>query len=302
MFLRIATEATALGAFYTAAKAIPAQNSPISAVLLKELQASLLTMINEERAIERVPPVAMNDLATRVAAAHAVDMARGKFVSHWGSDGRKPYHRYSSAGGIDATEENVSAASNTWSLKPADIAQDVAYLHVRLYNETPPNDGHRKTILAPKQTHVGIGIAMDALRLRVVELFVAKHVEVDRVKQTAQPGETIEFSGKLLEPEAILNYIEVFYEPLPLPPQLVWLQTPRPYSLPDESITLFPKLTGGLKYADGRRGIVEVNGRSFRTPLKLFKESPGLYTIACWIRSNKNEKSFIATLICIEAR
>src|SRR5688572_22182489 len=72
-----------------------------------EIRANLLEMVNEERAVAKVPKVAMDELATRVATAHAIDMAIGEFASHWGRDGLKAYHRYSFAGGTDATQENV---------------------------------------------------------------------------------------------------------------------------------------------------------------------------------------------------
>ena len=75
-----------------------------------------------------------------------------EFASHWGRDGLKPYHRYSFAGGTDATQENVSAADNTWSNKLSDLKQDTSYLHLRLYQEQPPNDGHRKTSRAAAHT------------------------------------------------------------------------------------------------------------------------------------------------------
>jgi uncharacterized protein YkwD len=141
-----------------------------------EIRANLLEMVNEERAVAKVSPVAFDELATQVATKHAVDMASGEFASHWGRDGLKPYHRYSFAGGTHATQENVSAADNTWSTRLADLKQDTAYLHVRLYQEKPPYDGHRRAILAPQHTHVGFGLAVEHLRLRLVELFVAKHV------------------------------------------------------------------------------------------------------------------------------
>ncbi len=300
-FLWTASPWLGLALFPNIAEAIPTQNSELSDGQLKELQANLLAMINEERSVAQVPVLAMDDLASRVAAGHALDMAKGKFASHWGSDGRKPYQRYSLAGGTHATEENVSSANNTWSLKPADIAQDVAYLHVRLYSETPPNDGHRRTILAPQHTHVGFGIAIAELRLRVVELFVAKHVDIDHITQRAKPGATIEVAGRLLNPGYMLAQIEVFYELPPRPPQLAWLQAPRPYSLPDESITLRPRLRPPRMYADGSRGIIESDGSYFRTLVTLFKDSPGIYTIACWLQRSNTEKPFIATLICIQA-
>jgi uncharacterized protein YkwD len=60
---------------------------------IKDLRKNILEMINEERDVEKVPPVELDDLATEVAAKHAVDMVTNEFVSHWGSDGLKPYHR-----------------------------------------------------------------------------------------------------------------------------------------------------------------------------------------------------------------
>ena len=98
----------------------------------KEIRANLLEMINEERAVAKVQPVVIDELATQVATQHAVEMAVDDYISHWGRDGRKPYHRYSFAGGSEATQENVSAADNTWSMKVSDLKQDAAYLHVRL--------------------------------------------------------------------------------------------------------------------------------------------------------------------------
>ena len=160
--------------------------------MFEELRVNLLQLVNEERAVEKVPELKLDDLATRVATAHAEEMAKGEFVSHWGLTGLKPYQRYALAGGYHATEENVSAADNTWSNKFADLKQDTSYLHVRLYQERPPNDGHRKTILAPQHTHVGFGIALEKLRLRMVELFVSKYVEFTPLTADAKPRETIE--------------------------------------------------------------------------------------------------------------
>jgi len=267
---------------------------------IKEIRANLLEMVNEERAVEKVPPVAIDELATQVATKHAMDMAAAEYASHWGRDGLKPYHRYSFAGGTDATEENVSSANNTWSMKERDLKQDTAYLHVRLYQEKPPNDGHRRTILAPHHTHVGFGIAVQQLRLRVVELFVAKYVKVEPVRQQYKPGNQFFFKGKLLRPGYTVKTIEVFYEPLPAPPDLSWLRQSRSYSLPNESQVLRPKLSPPFVYADGKPGTVnvEVDG-AFRAPVKFYKDKPGIYTIVVWIRESSAESAFQATHVCI---
>jgi len=267
-----------------------------------DLRANLVELVNEERVVDKLSVLEMDDFAAGVATAHAEDMATGAFVSHWGRNGLKPYQRYSFAGGHHAIEENVSAANNTWSMKPEDLKQDTSYLHIRLYQEKPPNDGHRRTILAPQHTHVGFGIAIDKLRLRVVELFVAKYVEFSPLKQTVLPKSRVSISGRLLNPSYSLNTIEVFYEPLPTPPAMEWLQQSRSYSLPQESQVLRPVLPPPYLYADREPGTIIVHqSGDFQAPITLFKDSPGIYTVVCWVRTKSNNKAFPATQLCIRA-
>lgn len=267
-----------------------------------ELRANLLEMVNEERAVAKVPPVAIDELATQVATKHAVDMATGEFASHWGRDGLKPYHRYSFAGGTDATQENVSAADHTWSMKLTDLKQDTAYLHLRLYQEKPPNDGHRQAILAPQHTHVGFGLAIDQLRLRLVELFVARYVKVGSVRRTAKPGAQLYLSAKILNHNYDLDHVEVCYEPPPKAPDLNWLRQPRSYSLPRESVELRKKVSPPFIYSDGVHGLIDVSpSGSFSFPVKLFKEQPGIYTVIAWLKRDGSDKTFAATQVCIRA-
>ena len=267
-----------------------------------EIRANLLTMVNEERAVAKVQPLAIDELATQVATKHAVEMATDEYASHWSRDGLKPYHRYSFAGGVDATQENVSAADNTWSNKVSDLKQDAAYLHVRLYQEKTPFDGHRKAILAPQHTHVGFGLALDKLRLRLVELFVARYIQVEPIQRKAKPGDRLTFAGKLPKYGFYLNNIEVFYEPTPKPPELSWLRQPRGYALPNDSQILRPRVPPPYMYADRASGVIEMSlsGR-FSTPIRLTKSEPGIYTIVTWLRRGDEPKAFPATEVCIEA-
>ncbi len=259
-------------------------------------------MVNEERAVAKVQELKADELATRIATNHATEMAMQEFVSHWGRDGLKPYHRYSFAGGTDSTQENVSAADNTWSNKLSDLKQDTSYLHLRMYQETPPNDGHRKTILAPQHTHVGFGIALNKLHLRIVELFVARYVEVKPVARVMKPGANFLFAARMLKREHILNHVEVFYEPLPKPPELSWLSEQRSYALPDHSRNLRPKVQPPYTYADRTRGEVDMQlDGSFRVPVTLFHDKPGIYTIVAWVKRKSSEKAFPATEVCVRA-
>ena len=267
----------------------------------KRFASNILGMINEEREVEKVPPVALDDLATEVATKHAWDLIKGEFTSHWGRDGLKPYHRYSFAGGTEATAENVSAADNTWSMKAQDLKQDTAYLHLRLYQEKPPNDGHRKTILNPEHTHVGIGVVVHELRLRVVELFLSRYVDVKPVVREAKPGLTCYLQERFGAPYRF-NNLEVHYEPLPEPPDPEWLRASRSYSLPKEARqapsqscrNLLFILTEAVEW-------LRLTGQNFSVPVKLYKSTPGIYTIVTWIRRSREEPAFPVTSVCVKA-
>ncbi len=281
-------------------------NRPVSAndfeQTVKEIRANLLKMVNEEREVEEVQPVELDELANQVATNHAAEMAKNDFASHWGFNGFKAYHRYSFAGGTEATQENVSAANNTWSSRPRDLKQDTAYLHVRLYQEKPPQDGHRKTILAPQHTHVGFGIALQDLRLRLVELFVARYLTVKPVQREAKPGAEITFSAKMIRPGFELNHVEVFYEPIPVAPELAWLRSTGSYALPKEFKVLRPRVPPPLRYSDGQQGVIEMGlDGSFRAPVRLFKDKPGIYTVVAWIRKGNMKTAFPATEMCVKA-
>lgn len=267
---------------------------------IKEIRTNILTMINEERDVENAPPVELDDLATEVATRHAANLIKGGFTSHWGLDGLKPYHRYSFAGGTEATAENVSSADSVGSTKLPDLKQDTAYLHLRLYQEKPPNDGHRQTILLRHHTHVGIGIVVQERRVRMVELFISRYVDVKPVVREAKPGAKVVFAGKI-RGNYRFNNIEVHYEPLPEPPTPEWLRASRSYALPKEVRLLRPKLPQPFIYLDGTRGDVEVHGPSFSVPVKLYKDTPGIYTIVAWIRKSLEEPAFPVTGVCVKA-
>jgi uncharacterized protein YkwD len=260
----------------------------------------LLGLVNRERTMAGLGSLALDDLAGTVAAKHALDMAQRGFLSHWGSDGRKFYHRYSFAGGTDAAQENCSAAENIDSVTPNAVMRDLRDMHVSMIEETPPNDGHRQTILDPFHTHVGFGVALEGHRLRLDEIYLARYVRLDPISRAAKPGATVALSGSLLNPTHFLNQVDVFYEPLPTPPEIDWLRIVRPVSLPQTHVTLRPKALSGTRYPDGSQGdFTWSRDGSFRVHAKMFSEQPGIYTLVFWIRRVPTDRGFPGAEICI---
>ncbi len=260
----------------------------------------LLKLVNEERLNVGLSQLELDDLAGRVANEHALDMAAGGFLSHWGRDGRKFYHRYSFAGGIDAGQENASAAEYIQSVTPTAVIQDLRDMHISMLEEVPPYDGHRKTILDPFHTHVGFGVALQDHSLRLDELYLARYVRLDPLPRQGKPRSTVVLNGSLLNPTHFLNQVDVYYEPLPTPPDLAWLRIARPVSLPDLHVTLRPRALPGTRYPDGSGGDFDWSrDGKFRVRAKLFKDEPGIYTIVFWIRRVPADKGFPGAEVCI---
>ena len=262
----------------------------------------LLNLINTDRLKAGLSQLKLDDLANRVATEHAQDMARGRFLSHWGSDGRKPYQRFGFAGGTDAVQENASAASNIQSLTPAGIFEDLRDMHASMMAEVPPADGHRKTILYPFHTHVGFGLGFNGYHLRLDELFLSRYARLDPVPQEAKPYSTVMVGGRLLNPSHFLNEVDIFFEPFPVPPDIDWLRMPRSVSLPDGYTALRPKALRGTRYSDGSLGDFDwERGGKFRAPINL-KNGAGIYTIVFFVRRVPSDKGFPGAQVCIISR
>lgn len=263
-------------------------------------RAQLLKQLNAERTSAGLNPLELDELANQVAGEHALDMVKGGYLSHWGRDGRKFYQRYSFAGGIDAAQENASAAEYIQSVTPSGVNRDLRDMHASMFEETPPYDGHRKTILFPYHTHVGFGVGLQGHSLRLDELYLARYLRVEPVGRQAKPKSTVVLTGNLLNPAHFLNQVDVFYEPLPAPPALEWLREARPVSLPDEYKTLRPRAPAGTKYTDGSKGEYEWRrDGTFTVPVKLYRDEPGTYTVVFWVRRVPADKGFPGAEICI---
>lgn len=263
----------------------------------------LLNQVNAERAAAGLSELKLDELACSVANEHARDMAKNEFLSHWGSDGRKPFHRYGLAGGTAAVQENCSAASDIESVSPTHVLNDLRDMHQSMLDEVPPKDGHRKTILDPYHTHVGFGVALNSRSLRLDELYLARYIQLDPVAMEAKPGATIRVTGRLLNPSHFINEIDVYYEPLPKPPDLSWLRVPRSVSFSDDVVRLRPRALDGMLYVDGTRGDFDWNDRGrFRASIKLFGNQPGIYTIVCVVRRVPTERGFPGAQVCIVSK
>lgn len=269
---------------------------------LNAVRAQLLDQVNRERAQAGVSALKLDGLANDVAQLHAAEMAQNNFLNHWSLDGRKPYHRYAFAGGTDATAENDAAADYSAPFASDDFADAPLRMHKSMHAEVPPNDGHRQAMLAPPNTHVGFGLATEGLHIRLCEIYVSRYVNIDPYPSVKPPLSRFMFSGRLLDPKYSLEGIDIFYEPPPSRPRRSWLETPRPYGLPENPTSLYMKLPANKVYDDGTSGTIEiVRPGTFRAPIELSRKEPGIYTIVVWVARSETSKMFPATHVCVRA-
>lgn len=137
---------------------------PSGRLTVAEARRYMLALINRDRASQGLSPVTLDEGApTAAGTAHAEDMAKLGYLGHWGSDGSVPEQRHTGAGGADMVLENALCFTDekkrTLDPKPTIDPAQIERAEGLFFNEVPPNDGHRKNILKPTHTRVGIGVA-----------------------------------------------------------------------------------------------------------------------------------------------
>ena len=176
----------------------------------------MLELINEARTRAGVPPVVMG--TNNVAQIQADQLMENCVISHWGTDGLKPYMRYSLAGGYQVNGENVSGHNECgladtllyWNADPMEMVADT----VNGWLESP---GHRETMLSPEYRRVNIGLAWDRNTFKAIQHFEGDYVDFDRLP-FIEDG-LLELEGNLTTGNAFTGQVPmlalIVYDPEP---------------------------------------------------------------------------------------
>jgi len=166
-----------------------------------------LGLINSDRTSNNVSTVALSPVNS--AQVHADDMLNNDYFSHWGSDGSKPYMRYTLAGGTGAVEENIAAYTMG---APSNVDTALSNLENEMMNnDAASNWGHRINILNPFHNEVSIGISIGNGRLYFVEDFINDYVQWTTF--TVEQNQ-VTLAGTLSE-QISLSQISIFYDSPP---------------------------------------------------------------------------------------
>lgn len=264
------------------------------------LRAHVLKLINRDRALYNLAPVELDLQASTIGDEYCRAQIRNRTTGHYTTDGIAPYTRYSAGGGNDGVSENAAAWSATYTFNERALFEMARRSHDAMMAEATPADGHKRTILDPHATHVGIGLAWEKGEFRLVQEFVRRHIAWTRpLPRNARAGQTAFMSGRVAGGMRVEG-VTVHHEPLPRHMSAFVASSISTYSLPGKRRDYVPRArSAGRALSSARRGDVSVaedGSFSFAVP---FPDGPGLYTVVVWVRKNGEKTPFSASNISV---
>lgn len=259
------------------------------------LRAELLRMINRDRARFGLNPLELDPDASAVADTYCKLQIRNHTCGHFTLDGQAPYMRYSFAGGNDGLSENAAAWSANFGFSDRALLDMMRRSQEAMMSEVAPHDGHRRSILDPHATHVGIGVAWEGGEFRIAQEFIRRYVDWGRpVPRSATTGQRAMFSGRPKRGYGI-EAITVHHEPFPQALTVTAANHIATYSLPSTRREYLPR----DDYSDGRRGDFSVSDDgsfAFAVP---FPDGPGIYTVVVWVRAHGARETIAASNVSV---
>jgi uncharacterized protein YkwD len=220
-----------------------ATSSPIQKLIgtmsYNDIVQYALRKINEDRARFNIPAVKLSE--NTAAQLEAEDMLRTRLISHYTSDGMKPYMKYTILGGKGYVAQNVGydgyntiqtniinkCKFGVYICTPIDPIKSIDELQYNMMHyDSIFYWSHRNNILDKHHTHVSIGIAYDKYSFVFVQNFENNYVEFDRpiikvnnpaykMDNTNDSMANIEISGKVLGSTNGIGSIYVYYDKRP---------------------------------------------------------------------------------------
>jgi uncharacterized protein YkwD len=276
------------------------------------LRQEFLRLINNDRKQHGLRPVELDAFTSSLADNYCRAQIRNGTTGHFTTDGQAPYMRYSFAGGNDGVSENAAAWSATYKFGDRALYEMIRRSEEAMMGEAAPHDGHRRTILDPYATHVGIGLWWDGGEFRLTQEFLRHYVDWTRtLPRMAVLGERVSGAGRPAR-GYVVDAISVHYEPLPKSMPAALANMINSYSLPDRRRDYLPRLRSWFhrdsngnvhetreEYADGRRGDFKVDSNGEFTFDVPFTEGAGVYTVVVWVRRPSARESIPASNVSI---
>ncbi|MDQ6894379.1 MAG: CAP domain-containing protein [Acidobacteriota bacterium] len=246
------------------------------------VKAAVLRRINEDRGRSGLPPVAWDETASRAADGFCARQVEEKSRGHFLMDGIPPYGRMSFAGIFAMNAENSASWVTTGSRFSESIVSLALDAQESMMQERPPADGHRRTILDPRATHVGVGYFLNHGRFQMAQEFLTRRFEHITLAAAGRPSAGLTVSGKAVPGERI-RFVTVAREPVPRALSREQASGRTSYSYPDPYLALVPEGQTLLRVVG-----MPTEDRLRVTPGREFSfffvpDRPGLYTFSLYL-------------------
>lgn len=297
---------TALGMIGLLAGPLAQGGSALKPELRSSFKQDVVDMINRDRVAHGLRPVKLDPFASEIGDRYCELQIRNRTTGHFSTDGISPYMRYSFAGGNDGVSENAAAWSANYSFADSAIIDMIRRSHRSMMIEVAPNDGHRRTILDPDATHVGVGLAWEKGEFRMVHEFVRRYIEWSQTPaREITTGDRPVIAGKPL-PGYRVEAASVYFEPDPQPLSAFVASRIETYGLPKARRDYRPHEVSNrrqlIRYRD--RGVAHALRNDDERALETrpdgsfvfapqLAEGSGVYTVVIWV-SRAGESTPIA--------
>ena len=199
-------------------------------------RVAVAAQINTARAAAGLGPFAYDAALERVGDEHCEILISEGGQGHFSRSGVPPYLRYLLAGGHGFHRENAAMFSSTAGVPGAAVGRVLARAVDSMLEEAPPDDGHRRALLDPGATHIGVGVAVRGGEVRMThEIATEAAAAWSSPPAVARPREHLAVAGRLAPPWRPLG-AEVLWEPLPRPLPDAELRAIRSYGYPPRRI------------------------------------------------------------------
>jgi len=252
------------------------------------LQQFMLDLINADRVDQGLSPVVWDDTAACAGQTHAEEMVTNNYLSHWDIEGNGPDYRYTRAGGLNAVQENVYSWRQCYDDGSAVPVSDWEAVIREAQAALMESSGHRRNILNPLHTHVGIGVAYNATNgeFRVAQEFIGRYIQLDPLPKQADLGGRLRVSGQVLVPveEVLLN---LAYEPFPTSMDVDVLNTTSMFQSPAQICdTMTMELSSDSRFSESL--ILDCQGQA------------GRYHVLLWVETSQGQA--LATDVLLDVR
>jgi cysteine-rich secretory family protein len=250
------------------------------------VKLAVFERINRDREDAGLPPVAWDEAASQVADRFCADQIEEGTRGHFLMDGMPPYARTAFAGIFAQQSEN----SVSWMSSGAQFSQTPEELALAgqesMLAEVPPSDGHRRTILEPDATHVGVGWAQEQGQFRMAQEFLIRRLAQLTLQRVAEDPNTVLFRGRARPPYR-LDFVTFAHEPSPPPLTRAEASARERYGYPQAGLAFVPEGIKSMQVVGALtedRLRLEPNGDfSFRfTP-----SMPGLWTVTLYASTGR---------------